>query len=171
MITLDVNSSFYFSMKAKDKERVLEGIEDVKNRTVEVSDESVVKYSFFIIDILKPLKTGEATITNRLEFKNGEIFEHQFKVQVTGTEIPAESIEFADGNDITLKKGEQKNLNIKVLPENATNKEVTWSSSNPQIATINNQGKLTAVNTGETTITVTSANGKTATCKVIVSNF
>ncbi|WGU70122.1 Ig-like domain-containing protein [Capnocytophaga canimorsus] len=72
---------------------------------------------------------------------------------------------------LPLKKGEQKNLNVKVLPENATNQKVTWSSSNPQVATVSDQGRLTAIDRGETTITVTSANGKIATCKVIVSDF
>ncbi|ATA91786.1 hypothetical protein CGC56_06135 [Capnocytophaga canimorsus] len=99
------------------------------------------------------------------------MFEHQFKVQVTGNEILVESVEIVDSNEITLKKGEQKNLNVKVLPENATNQKVTWSSGNPQVATVSDQGRLTAIDRGETTITVTSANGKIATCKVIVSDF
>ncbi|MFJ1401493.1 Ig domain-containing protein [Capnocytophaga canimorsus] len=170
-ITLDVNNSFYFFIKAKDKEKLLEGIGGIKKRTVEVSDQSVVNHIFFLIDILKPLKTGEVTITSRWEFENGEIFEHQFKVQVTGNEILVESVEIVDSNEITLKKGEQKNLNVKVLPENATNQKVTWSSGNPQVATVSDQGRLTAIDRGETTITVTSANGKIATCKVIVSDF
>ncbi|CEN52581.1 Putative kappa-carrageenase (fragment) [Capnocytophaga canimorsus] len=46
-ITLDVNNSFYFFIKAKDKEKLLEGIGGIKKRTVEVSDQSVVNHIFF----------------------------------------------------------------------------------------------------------------------------
>jgi hypothetical protein len=56
-----------------------------------------------------------------------------------------------------------------VQPDNATNKNVTWSSSNPGVATVNN-GTVTAVTAGSATITVTTQDGgKTATCAVTVS--
>ena len=56
-----------------------------------------------------------------------------------------------------------------VLPENATNKSVTWSSSNNNIATVSN-GTVTPVAHGSATITVTTTDGnKTATCAVTVN--
>jgi len=56
-----------------------------------------------------------------------------------------------------------------VHPENADNKTVTWASSNPEVATITNNGLVTAIANGETTITVTTKDGKkTATCVVTV---
>ena len=52
-----------------------------------------------------------------------------------------------------------------VMPENATNKSVTWQSSNPEIGTIDNTGLFTSVNVGETTITATA--GGVSTTKTI----
>ena len=57
-----------------------------------------------------------------------------------------------------------------VAPGNATNKAVTWTSSNSAVATVDGNGTVTAVAPGTATITVTTADGsKTATCLVIVT--
>ena len=61
-------------------------------------------------------------------------------------------------------------LNATVYPENATNKQVTWRSSDPSIATVSKGGRVTAVGKGSATITAkTEDGGKTATCLVYVS--
>jgi endoglucanase len=58
-----------------------------------------------------------------------------------------------------------------VLPTNATNKTVTWSSSNTAIATVSSAGLVTGVTAGTATITVTTQDGaKTATCAITVSS-
>lgn len=59
-------------------------------------------------------------------------------------------------------------LTVIVLPEDATDKTVTWTSSNPAVATVNANGTVHAVAPGEATITAT-AGDKTATCKVTVT--
>ncbi len=59
-------------------------------------------------------------------------------------------------------------LTVIVLPEDATDKTVTWTSSNPAAATVNANGTVHAVAPGEATITAT-AGDKTATCKVTVT--
>ena len=57
-----------------------------------------------------------------------------------------------------------------VLPENATNKSVTWASSDDSVATVNS-GNITPIKAGETTITVTTVDGnKTAHCEVLVKD-
>ena len=72
-------------------------------------------------------------------------------------------------NTLTLEKGEKETLTATVAPTNATNKGVTWSSSNNEIATVNN-GVVTAVKEGTATITVTTEDGsRTATCTVTVN--
>ncbi len=61
-------------------------------------------------------------------------------------------------------------LKATVNPSNATNKKLTWKSSNPKAATVSADGKVTAKATGKTTITVTAQDGskKSASCVVTV---
>ena len=70
---------------------------------------------------------------------------------------------------LTLTEGDTETLTATVKPDNATDKSVTWSSSNPSVATVDN-GKVTAVAEGTATITA-KAGEKTATCTVRVKNI
>ena len=82
-------------------------------------------------------------------------------------EIKVESIAL-NIQDITLEVGETTTLQATITPDNATNKNVTWSSDNTDVATVNN-GVVTAVGEGTANITVTTQDGnKTATCRVTV---
>lgn len=68
-----------------------------------------------------------------------------------------------------LTIGGTEKLTATVAPSNATNKNVSWSSSNQSVATVSN-GTITAVASGSVTITVTTEDGnKTATCSVTVA--
>lgn len=60
-------------------------------------------------------------------------------------------------NPSIIMKDEIWQLTATVGPESATNKEVIWSSSNPSIATVSNNGLVTQVGSGEVTITATAA--------------
>ena len=71
---------------------------------------------------------------------------------------------------VTLGKGKSTTLKATVSPGNATNKKVTWTTSNRKVATVSN-GKITAKSVGTAAITVKTANGKKATCKVTVKNL
>ncbi len=71
--------------------------------------------------------------------------------------------------EATLEIGATETLKATVTPTNATNKKVTWSSSNDKIAKVDTKGVVTAVAAGTATITVTTVDGeKTATCEVTV---
>lgn len=72
-----------------------------------------------------------------------------------------------DKTNVTLTEGETLTLTATVNPTNATDKTVTWSSNDSNIASVVN-GKVTAKKAGTVTITVTTANGKTATCTITV---
>lgn len=82
-------------------------------------------------------------------------------VSVTGVTLNKSSL--------TLNKGASETLTATVSPSNATNKSVTWTSSNTSVATVDGSGKVTAISGGTATITVrTNDGGKTATCAVTV---
>ena len=71
---------------------------------------------------------------------------------------------------LTLFTSDTASLTATVQPEDATNKTVNWSSSNEAVATVDTNGKVTAVGEGTATITVTTEDGKkTATCTVTVT--
>ena len=106
------------------------------------------------------VKEGEAIITAKAGEK-----EATCKVTVKAAVIAVESVTL-NKTELALAPGASETLTAAVLPENATDKTVTWSTSNSEIATVTN-GKVTAVKEGEATITA-KAGEKEATCKVTV---
>jgi len=84
------------------------------------------------------------------------------KVSVTGVSLKQST---------SLVVGEMETLVASVAPSNATNKNVTWSSSKTTVASVSTSGTVTAVSPGTATITVTTVDGgKTADCTVTVSS-
>ncbi len=82
-------------------------------------------------------------------------------VAVTGVSL--------DKSEISLEVGETQTLTATVAPADATNKSVTWTSNNENVAKVSNAGVVTAAGVGNATITVTTTDGnKTATCDVEV---
>ncbi len=73
--------------------------------------------------------------------------------------------------ELDISTGEEATLVATVLPEDATDKSVTWSSSDPKVAKVDANGKVTGVGDGEATITVTSNSDNTVyeTCSVKVT--
>ena len=67
-----------------------------------------------------------------------------------------------------LTIGQKEPLMVKVEPENATDKTAIWNSSDPEVATVDETGLVTAVKPGTVIITATASNGLTATCEVTV---
>ena len=57
-----------------------------------------------------------------------------------------------------------------IMPDNTTENTLTWSSSNPSVASVTQDGVVTGVAEGTTTITATTVNGKKAACEVTVSS-
>lgn len=75
-----------------------------------------------------------------------------------------------DKTELTLAAGSEETLIATVVPEGASVPTVSWSSSDENVATVDQTGKVTAVGKGEATITVTTTDGgKTATCAVTVT--
>ena len=99
-----------------------------------------------------------------------------FTACVQGADAGVNKVDTIAVTGITLNKttlaltvGATEKLAAKVLPENATNKKVTWSSSNEVIAIVNEDGTITAKAAGEVVITVKTEDGShTASCTVKV---
>ncbi|KLU68572.1 MAG: hypothetical protein RHS_5603 [Robinsoniella sp. RHS] len=83
------------------------------------------------------------------------------EVSVTGVTL--------DKTSMTLEKGKSAVLNAAVVPANATNQAVTFKSSKTSVVTVSQSGKVSAKKAGTAVITAVSANGKTAVCKVTVT--
>ncbi len=81
-------------------------------------------------------------------------------IKPTGVSLSADTLEITEGKTGTLT--------ATVAPEDATDKTVTWSSSNTSVAKVNSSGVVTAVAAGTAEITVTTFNGFTATATVTV---
>lgn len=77
-------------------------------------------------------------------------------------EMPAVQIEKIDLSleNTTLQKGEIKQLQVTILPQEASNHKVNYQSSNPSVASIDDKGKIQAIRSGETTITVKAEENK-----------
>ena len=95
----------------------------------------------------------------------------QCTVRVVQADVPVTDITL-DRTTVATVPGEQGRLTATVLPENATNMEVSWTSSDNTVVEIAfSQGgsmSFNAVKIGTATITATTANGKTATCTITV---
>ena len=65
-----------------------------------------------------------------------------------------------------MEEGENKKLTTIITPDNATDKNITWKSSDESIATVSTTGEVTAKKYGTVDITATSTNGKTSTIKI-----
>jgi len=83
-------------------------------------------------------------------------------------DIEVESIHL-NKSELNLKVGEEESLNPTIVPNNATDKTITWTSSNTSIATVDANGKVKALKEGTVTITATTNNDKTAICTVNVT--
>ena len=91
------------------------------------------------------------------------------------TTVPADvkvsRITLSASTGLTLTKGQTQKLTATVAPANATNQAVTWSTSNKNVATVSENGLVTAVGGGDAIITCTAQDGSNvkATCKVTVT--
>lgn len=84
--------------------------------------------------------------------------------------VPVESVSL-NHTELSLTEGDIDTLTATVEPDNATDQNVIWSSSDNTVATVDENGKVTAVAAGTATITVTTVDqNKTATCTVTVTH-
>ena len=85
------------------------------------------------------------------------------------SDIAITSLLFSQWGGIEMEVGESQTIYPVIYPASATNKALTWYSSNNSVIAVNNSGMVTAVGTGTAKITVKSANGKIAYLDVNVA--
>ncbi len=110
-------------------------------------------------EINKPIEITEDTVikakTIGLGREDSDVVTFEYKVET----VPVISVSISEGNQ-TLEEGETVQLNAVVEPENATNKDITWSTSDATVAAVDEEtGLVTAVSEGEATIAVTTKDG------------
>ncbi|MCE5178003.1 MAG: Ig-like domain-containing protein [Porphyromonadaceae bacterium] len=110
-------------------------------------------------------KAGNATITVTSEEGN---ITAACSVTVEPKKIPVTSIDL-NKKSLTLVEGDSEVLTASLQPDQSTNKNIVWESSNNEIASVDSKGKISALHLGTATITVTSVDGNySATCDLSV---
>ncbi|MEE1121866.1 MAG: Ig-like domain-containing protein [Prevotella sp.] len=134
--------------------------EDATDKTVAwtSSDETIATVANGVVTALK---AGKVTITA----KSGEV-SATCEITVNAKVIPATGIAL-DKTTAELTEGETLTLTATVTPEDATDKTVTWTSSDETVATVAN-GVVAALKAGKATITAANG-GNTATCELTVN--
>ena len=135
---------------------------DIEGEEVSTSNKNVFK------------KEIEGSFANTIVITNKSAKEYRlfiFLIEGSGSSTPiAVAGVSLNKTELTLEEGKSEKLIPTVDPRGATNTKVTWTSSNPSVATVDEQGNVTAVTVGKTTITVkTDDGGFTATCAVTVT--
>jgi alpha-amylase len=131
-----------------------------KTVTFKSSDETVAKVDN--AGKVTALKTGECTVTATAS-DGKTVAECKIKVVVAAEKITLNS------TLITIEKGKSITLKASVLPETATDKTVTWTSSDETVAKVDKNGKVTTLKAGKAVIKASSSTeGVFAECTVNV---
>lgn len=131
----------------KENELIAENIEK-QEYTVEGLDPDT-EYSFSVSEVIGDKESEKAT------------------VNVKTKPIKVDSVTVSPKSN-NLEVGKTRQLNVTIEPSNATNQDTSYTSSDDGIATVNNDGLVTAIGEGEATITV-MADGKSDTATVNVT--
>ncbi len=112
------------------------------------------------------VNVGKTKITAYID-GNSEIYDECI-VEVYINTIEVDSVEIIESN-INMRIGETRRLSAIITPSNATNKNLTWETSNSNVLTVNNNGLVTAIKDGHVTVTVRTSNGKSASTNITVT--
>ena len=163
----------------------------VGNFKVTSPNASTVNYYKVQKDNTLGLYAKDSTVTFTAEQKSGKAFSTWMATGVTLDKPSNAEISFTmPGSDVTLTTayttlvnkvsldktelaltvGDKQTLKATILPSDASNKAISWSSDNPSVAKVDENGNITAVAAGTANITVKTVNGeKTAACAVTVT--
>lgn len=111
--------------------------------------------------------------TCRTVFTGSAINENSWRIDATGMKDMVTSVSVSPASRTFTKEGEQFRYTASVLPLSAENPDVVWSSDNTDVATVAQDGTVTAVSDGTCTITATAADGsgKTGKAEAVVDIY
>lgn len=153
------------SMAVKKTEKVSPLAENVENA-------KTLKYTWVSADeqiatvqngTVKGIAPGETTVTCTTELPEGKQLSASLKVRVVE---PVKTLKIETKTNTPVNVGEKLAIEYTIQPENATDKSLTWESSDPAIATVDNAGVVTAVAPGKVTISAATNDGSKKQAKV-----
>ena len=112
---------------------------------------------------IKGISPGETVITCSAELADGKQISCALNASVV---IPVRTIRIGTKANTSVRVGEKLAIDYTVLPANATVKSLTWESSDTNIATVDNDGIVTAVSAGKVIITASSNDGSREIARV-----
>lgn len=137
---------------------------DANNQAVSFTSSSTRTATVDENGVVRGIARGEATIT--IKATDGSNRYATVRVVVTQ---PPQSLDVKQDN-VSVFTGSSTTLSATILPSNTNNKKVVWTSENPEVATVNKEGRVTGVRAGVTTVTCASDEDPllTDTCVVFV---
>ena len=163
-VALSGNATFTGIPDGKYVDAVTGDVQNVSGGTLTANVSGKGNMKVYVLDTAKTPAPGRV-ITNGKYLTDGGAAE--LIGPETIEQIPATGITVSKSS-VSILEGNYETVTAKVTPDNATNKTVTWTSSNPAVATVAG-GKITGVSVGTATITAKTSNGLTATVSVKVS--
>ncbi len=158
-VTLNKGKSLQLKVKVTPK--------NAKNKkvTYKSSNKKIVKVTSK--GKITGVKNGSATI--KVTAKDGSKKKATLKVKVV---TPVSKVKL-NMSSATIKVGENKTLKATITPSTASNKKLTWKSSDKKIVSVTSKGVVKGVKAGKATVTATAADGskKKASCIVTVKNI
>lgn len=168
------------SMDSSNKKTLSVGDEATMKATIYKKDQADdIKWSivegkdFASIDsktgLLKALKQGKVTVKAESKIDGSTVpYYATQEIEIKEDTVAVQSVSLNESS-LTLKKGESKKLIATIEPEDATNKSVIWSTNRSSVATVDENGNVTAVAKGTAVIKVTTKDGNMSDeCQVTV---
>ena len=155
-LQLNIGSSYSLNAKAKPENAT-------DNKLTYISDNEEIA-SVDTEGRITAKAVGNANIT--IKASNG--IAKKITVKVVSSHIPVTGIRLSS-SDISLMNGDTRQIGAYVVPENATNKKLTYSSDNQTVASVNAEGLITAKGIGSAHITIQAADGITKVITVTVT--
>lgn len=140
--------------------------ESTSERIIEWSSSKEEVLTVNIDGTIHGVKEGTATVTAQAKCEEGFFIGNS--IDVTVIKIPVTSLSL-NTNTIEMYEKKTQKLSYSILPSNASYQNVTFTSSNPNVATVDSSGNVTGINPGNCVITCTSEDNPSAFAKCNVS--